>query len=216
MYEIDLVVEKIRGNPDSEAYESFIKEHTSYVLAIVSGKLGRYIQIENDEAFAVGLSAFVEAIEKYDHLKGHFLSFARLVIERRVSNWRSSHHHDPVVSIDGIIRADEAPSLEDQLMLREEIRNFEQELALFGISFDDLIDDGPKHVDTRQRAQEIAQAISQQPELVAHLYSRKRLPFTKIGKQLKVTRKVLYGSQNYIISLVIIYVKEFNLLKNWI
>lgn len=216
MYEIDLAVEKIKSHPETEQYESFIKEYTPYVLATVSRKLGRYIQVENDEAFAIGLQALAEAIEKYDSAKGNFLSFARLVIERRTINWQVNQKNRSVVSIDGLSFTDSSPSLEDQVMLREEIQRFENELKIFGISFDDLINDGPKHADTRQNAKKIAGVVCLYPDLVSHLYQKKRLPYTEITRRFNISRKVLNSNRDYIISVIIVYVKEYNLLESWI
>ena len=63
-----------------------IEEYMPLILKTISETTGRYVSIENDEEFSVGLLAFTEAVERYDEEKGIFSSFAKLVISSRVKN----------------------------------------------------------------------------------------------------------------------------------
>ena len=70
-----------------ENIDQLVNSHMPFIIRTLANLTGRYISIENDEVFSIGLSAFVESVERYDEERGNFLSFARLVIESRVKTY---------------------------------------------------------------------------------------------------------------------------------
>ena len=67
--------------------EEFIEKHIPFIISCISKFTGRYVSIENDDEYSIGMIAFVEAIEKYKEEKGDFYAFSRLVIESRLKNF---------------------------------------------------------------------------------------------------------------------------------
>lgn len=63
--------------------DNLIQHHKAFLIRTISNFTGKYVSIENDEAYSIGLAAFAEAVERYEETRGSFLSFARLVIESR-------------------------------------------------------------------------------------------------------------------------------------
>ena len=59
---------------------SLIERHMPFLIRTVSNFTGRYISVENDEEFSIGLLAFAEAVKRYEPDRGNFLSFAKLVM----------------------------------------------------------------------------------------------------------------------------------------
>ena len=52
--------------------EEFIEKHIPFIISCISKFTGRYVSIENDDEYSIGMIAFVEAIEKYKEEKGDF------------------------------------------------------------------------------------------------------------------------------------------------
>ncbi|WP_313127303.1 hypothetical protein [Proteiniclasticum ruminis] len=70
----------------SKEQEDFIKEFTPFILSTASQRIGRYVEVENDEAYSVALQSFYKAILSFQEEKGHFLPFAKLLIDRDLLN----------------------------------------------------------------------------------------------------------------------------------
>lgn len=119
-------------------------------------------------------------------------------------------------NIEDLVIEDQRMSIEDQVILKDEIQNFEKKLAYFNISFNDLVEEVPTHKKTREQAILIGEKTSEEKNFVEHLYLTKRLPVTKMCQKFLVTRKVIYGSKNFIISVIVIFVEKFSLIKKWI
>ena len=49
-----------------EHIDTIVEQHMGFLIRTVSSMTGRYVAVEHDDAFSVGLEAFVEAVERYD------------------------------------------------------------------------------------------------------------------------------------------------------
>lgn len=208
---------------DKAQRNQLIEDFIPFIIKTVSDQLNKYIEIENNDEFSVGLIAFDEAIDKYIPGKGHFLKFAELVIRNRVKDsLRKDRFRDKEVPIDQdaegniFFRVEQNCSQEESLILRDEIKRYENELQLFSISFEDLVEETPKHEDTRQNAIHLAEEISSDQPLVDELYRKKKLPVNKIVLKYRTTKKILKRSRKYIISLVIVFTGNFDQIRSWV
>src|SRR3712207_7270763 len=84
---MDLKTDNLKDIDSNE----FIKEHIPFIIKTINEITGRYICLDNDEEISIGLLAFNEARQKYDYSKGHFLPYAKLVIDRKSTRLNSSH-----------------------------------------------------------------------------------------------------------------------------
>lgn len=213
--DLDQYVTEIQQNIHSDDFEQFVRDYRPFILSTVSEKLGRYVYSENEDAFSVGLSAFCEAIEKFEKGKGHFLGFAKLVINRRLINHLKKEQRFNHEDIQDHQIKDQV-NFEDQIILKNEIQAFENELLKFDLRFEDLIESKPKHQDTLERSKKVGIQTSKEKDLVDHLYVKKRLPVTEMCRRFMITRKIIYGSKNYIISIIVVFFRKFDLIKKWI
>jgi len=212
----DQIVTEIQQDIHSKAFEDFVNQFQPLILTTVSDRLGRYVNKNNDDAYSVGLEAFCEAIQKYDIGKSSFIAFAKLVMTRRLNDFIYKKQQFVYENIDDNPVVDPSMAFDDELALKEEIQLLDQELQQFGIEFDDLVSESPKHGDTRQRTKKIAIKTSEENDLVNHLYKKKRLPVTEMCRRFMTTRKIIYGNKNYIISIVIVCIKKLGLIKTFI
>lgn len=200
-----------------------IQDYIPFIIRVISNQLNRYIETENSDEFSIGLIAFNEAIDKYDPSKGSFLSFAELVIRNRVKDlYRKRQKEQKEISLEECL--DNSPGFpelreeidDDSICLRDEIKQYEAELAKFNISFEDLVEETPKHADTRSNAVDLSERISQDKPIVEEMYIKKRLPLSKVVLKFKTTLKVVKRSRKFIISMVVIFTSNFSQLKIWV
>ncbi len=216
-------LEAIQGG-DLDERNKLIEDYIPFVIRTVSKQLNRYIETENCDEFSIGLIAFNEAIEKYNSDKGVFLKFAELVISNRIKdNLRKRHQVLSEVSFEdcseNVLKHLEFTSFksnEDSSSLREEIKQYERELFRFKITLEDLVEDTPKHKDTRVNAMVLSERISEDKPLVEEIYSKRRLPISKIALKFKSTVKIIKRSRKYIISIVVIFTGSFTQLQYWV
>lgn len=213
---IDLNVDK------NTSINELIENHMPFIIKSISDVTGRYVSCENDEELSVGLLGFHEAIERYDNEKGHFLSFAKLVIGSRIKNYlkgENKHNHsslDELVDKGLDFRDEYFEPKEDNSMLLEEITTLKNEISSFGFTLEDLVNEAPKQQATRKNAINLSEEISKDEEFLSFMYLKKRLPIKRIVLKFSVTEKVIKRSKKFIISVVIIIDKNLSALKNWI
>ena len=195
----------------------------AFIVKTVSSITGRYVAIENDDELSIALIAFKEAIDKYEENRGSFSSFAKLVISSRVKNYLiKENKNSNVESIEGLkekgidVSDIAEPVEEENEELSSEIGRLQNEIKEFGFTFEDLVDEAPKHEDTRKNAIELSEKISKEDDLTTHMYEKRRLPIKKISVKFSVTEKVIKRSKKFIIAVVIIIDKNFRNLRLWI
>lgn len=202
---------------------SLINEYMPLIIKTVSSITGRYVSVKNDDEFSIALIAFKEAIEKFDEEKGSFSSFAKLVISSRIKNYLTKENkHNKVDSIEELsenginIENVYHTSVESNDELAVEINKLKDEINKFGFSFEDLVEESPKHEDTRKRAIFISEQVNDEVLLKSFMYEKRRLPIKQISLKFSVTEKIIKRSKRFIISVVIILDKNFRNLKLWI
>lgn len=200
-----------------------IKSHIPFIIKSITKITKRYVSIENDEEFSVAILAFNEAINRYTDDRGPFLPFAQLVISSRLKTYLQRENKNRTVQsidylkeegieVDGIL--DNPVNSKDILI--EEISSLNNNLKGFGFEFEDLIDESPKHKDTRDRAIDLSYKVSKDEELTNFMYIKKRLPIKRISLKYSITEKIIKGSKKFIITVIIIFNKNYRNLILWI
>lgn len=209
---------------DLEERNKLIADYIPFIIKVVSKQLNRYIETENCDEFSIGLIAFNEAIDNYNCEKGVFLRFAELVIGNRIKDalrkkrqeLREIYFEDCSENVLQHLDSVYVKREEDSSSLREEINQYERELSRFKITLEDLVEETPKHRDTRNNAILLSEQISEDKPLVETIYSKRRLPISQIALKYKSTVKIIKRSRKYIISLVVIFTGSFTQLKYWV
>lgn len=225
----DEVLEIQNGNV--ELHNELINKYKPFIAKSVSTVCKRYIS-ESDDEFSIGLIAFNEAIEKYSTDKGSsLLSFADLIIKRRVIDFirkesknltvslsdHDSNNEDSVPNlIEASLSVEEYEKQLDQQQRREEIIFYQSVLKDFGLSFNDLLECSPKHVDARESAINVAHILIEKEELKKHLFDKKTLPMKHLEGLVDVSRKTLERNRKYIIAISIILAGDYIYLKEYL
>lgn len=205
-----------------ENLDILIERHMAFIIRTISSLTGRYVAVENDEEFSIALSAFAEAVEKYDEERGSFLGFAKLVIESRLKSYFARENARPrEASLEELYEQgrdfpDEGDGGESGDNLRDEVLLYREELSLFGLTLETLADEAPKHRDTRENAIGIAKKAGNDPPTVEITYQKRRLPVRAVARVAQVTEKVVKRSKSFILAAMIIFVKEYPGLNSFV
>lgn len=211
---------------EPQATEEFIEKHIPFIISCISKFTGRYVSIENDDEYSIGMMAFVEAIEKYKESRGDFYAFSRLVIESRLKNFfEKENKHIKNKSIEDYKErgTDLVDNLEDYNkddLNREftinEIKKLKEEIYDFGFGFEELVNEAPKHKDTREKAIDISEKSSREKDITDFMFVKKRLPIKNMSDRFDVSEKVIRKSKLFIITVIIILFRGYRNLKLWI
>lgn len=217
---------------DTALHNELIDSYKPFIAKTVSSVCKRYIH-ESDDEFSIGLIAFNEAIQKYSQEKGSSLiSFSEVLIKRRVIDYIRKQSKYQNLSYDGGANSDEdeagGPSIEDELSIedfrkktdeelrRDEIIEFTQILQQFDLSFNDLIEQSPKHADARKNAMAVAKILAGNEELKTILLEKRRLPIKQLESYVSLSRKTIERNRKYIIAISLILVGDYVYLKDYI
>lgn len=228
--EIEKLVLKARSG-DERIRHDLLEQYKPFVKKVVSKACKRYISESMDE-YSVGLLALNEAIDQFNiEQGGKFLSFASVVINRRIiDHIRKESRHNHILFSD---EEDEEGNIQENYIERktslekyeieeerkkrvEEIKEYQKFLQEYGITFEVLSSECPKHIDARENAKIIAKTIAEDEGLRDTLIEKKRLPIKELEGQVSCSRKTIERNRKYIIAIALIYIGEFNALKSYI
>lgn len=200
--------------------EELVERHMAFLIRTVSNTTGRYVSVEHDDTFSIGLAAFAEAVERYEPERGSFLAFAGLVIRSRLQTYMErERRQQETISLDALRETGQeaaAPDTEEEGDLHEEIVLLQSELALFDLTLESLADEAPRHQDTRDNALGIAERSSQDAGTVEETYRKRKLPVRRVARLCGTTEKIVKGSRHFILAAMLIFVKKFPLLLHWV
>jgi len=220
------IIKKIQKG-DLQLKEEFIKDNLTYILRSVSNALGTVVDDKNSEEFSVGLSAFNEAIDRYDPLKNdNFFQYSFMVIKSRLIDYiRSNSKHNKVlpfsyieesVHFEGKFLTSDTSRQFENIEVRQELETFERNLQQFGISLKDLVLSSPKHKDSRLLLIKIAKIIAGNNDMYKKLIVKGYVPLKDLLNYIKVNRKTIQRNRKFIIAVTLILRSNLYDLKEYI
>jgi RNA polymerase sigma factor len=211
---------------DSLLREDFLSKYTPFMLKITSKVLGKYIDIKNSDEYSIALSAFNEAIDCYDMTKNYnFLLFSEHVIKKRLIDYMRknkrnkefpfSYFDDEGEMLEKYIVPEQNISFED-IELREELIEYKECLADYGITLVELISNAPKHSDSRRLCIRIAKILADDEELFRLLQKYRNIPRNELKKKAGVHSRTIGLHRKYIIALCLIFRSNLELSKSYL
>ncbi|MFG6120271.1 RNA polymerase sigma factor SigI [Thalassobacillus sp. B23F22_16] len=217
---------------DEEIRNHLLQQYQPFIAKNVSEVCKRYIDQHKDDEFSIGLMAFNEAIDSFSSKKGSsFLSFARLVIKRKVIDFiRNEQRHLMAASLDEDYENEEQMENPSEITAakeqyerqteawyrREEIKDFQLKLKQYKLSFKELTEVSPQHRDARESAIRVARVIYGDVELREKVLKKGRLPIKDLVGRVDVSKKTLERNRKFILAMVIILSEEYVYLKDYI
>lgn len=212
MREIDNLVVQVKY--DEKTLEDFIKSHEGFIIKAASRASKHYVTKSDDE-WSIALSAFAEAIEKYELEKGSFMAFAELLIRRRLIDWfRINGRNNEEIHVEDIENEPDTSRETEELKL--EILALEDVLKGYGISFMDLTDASPKAQKTRDACRKAVNWMISNPMIINQMKESNQLPIKIIESNSGVPRKILERHRKYIIAVVEILTGDYPWLNEYV
>lgn len=214
-------VAKIRQG-DELLREQFISDYKPYIVKVTSRFSKRYIDPTRDDEYSIALLAFNESINQFDSKAGKsFIGFAETVIRRRLIDYvRKEQRHAQVVPYSMFDSEEDDQPVYNSVEMKQALTDYEvrrsederrleigelnEELESFGISFLELVEQSPKHVDSRKLLIGIAQTLAGEAGLMAVLKHSGRLPVKELTDRCGVSRKTVERNRKYIIAIALV------------
>ncbi|MHB8157521.1 MAG: hypothetical protein ACYDEQ_09050 [Desulfocucumaceae bacterium] len=214
-----LVTEAQSG--DTGAREKLISENLVFIKKIVSKNSTGYEDIDSRDEYSVGLMAFNEAIDGYKPGLRSFQSFAADVIRKRIIDChrsRSSHlaRNLYILDTEGFSDTREADSSTDQVHIRMEMELFVKKLSEYNIGLKDLLDETPRHTDSRLLCVRIARIITGEPELRHHFLKYRTIPLKMLLQKIMINRKTVERHRKYIIAICLVLMSDLDTMKEYV
>lgn len=200
---------------DSLSREDFLTEYKPFVAKTAMNLCKRPLDWGVDDELSIGLIAFNSAIDSYLPEKMvPFLPYAKVVIENRLKDLfrkesrLAAEFSLEVASEEGkIIHPAEIQAAWDDFKdrtiedeRREELSEYEEFLTQFGVDFEALSLNSPKHRDSRENLIRVAKIIADTQELTEYLLKKKQLPIGELILKTKINRKTLERGRKFIIA----------------
>lgn len=220
------IVKKIQEG-DEILRDQFISDYRPFILKTVSAFCGRYIEIENDEEYSIGMIAFNEAIDGYSHENGcGFISFADKVIRRRLIDYMRKNKNDNVHAFtyfedkeEHLVRMMDNNYVQrefDKMEMSEEISALNTELSKFSITFNELVTCAPKHMDSRLMCIGVARKIADNREVYERMKKTGNIPLNDLSRIADISKRTVGKNRKYIIALSLIMNSNLDIIKTYI
>ena len=231
-----------RAQQDTPFLERFIEAYQPFILRAASQSAG-FAVTRSDDEYSVALMAFYEAVRTYNAAGGSFGSYARLVIDRRLTDYyRAARRFDAEVPLspqifDGAVEA-EQPDAEVQRAVvekmaapaaagaAEEIEEANRLFRGYGFCFYDLGKCSPRAEKTRRgcaaavaallRTPALLAELLRTPALLAELRRAHALPVKALAAQSGVSRKLVERHRNYIVAAALLLNGDYPVLSEYL
>jgi len=224
--------EVLMAQKDGEIRERLLSEYSPFILRTAGKVSGQYVT-KQDDRWSAALFAFNEAIDHYSPEKGGFLSFAELVIKRRLfDQYRKQMRRAPELPVDPASFQNEPDDSEEDVGLKRqivektlagsenpaklEIEEVSEILAKYGFSFGDLILVSPKAEKTRRACALAVACLCTDRELLQQMKKQKTLPAAGINKKSGVPPKIMERHRKYIIAAAEILTGDYPILGGYL
>lgn len=206
---------------DSDELEHFLSDEQQHILKLTARLIGKSLTV-NDDEYSIALTAVVEAVKKYERIRGDFWSFASLVIKsRELDFYRSNASINdrempvaPELFTSDMVEEDRDRALQNDIndrtavyvdtALKDEIEDLKEKLAGYGISFFDLAECSPKAKKSREVCSRVLEAVFTPPPLMEEIIKNKALPIKKILERQSVSRKLIDRHRKYLMCAALI------------
>ncbi len=205
------------GSLTKENRNNFIEENKLFIYKTTYRICKRKLDWKNDDELSVSLIAFNKACDNYTEKRGNFYSYATTVIRNSLIDYfrkKDLNVHLTYESEDNFDYIDNTNSLQqfnikyENELRAQEIQLLNSELNNFKISFNDLVNSSPKHLDTRKNVLKLAFLCSNNDDILNSLKSNYKLPVKNIIILTGKKRKFIEKWRKYIIALIIIISNE--------
>jgi RNA polymerase sigma-I factor len=210
-----------RLKEEAELREEFLAESQTFIRHVASQACFRSLEWGRDEELSEALIAFNEAINLFAVDKGvPFLAYARVLMKRRLIDYhRKQKHLQQAISfdqeeigrsVDVHLSCEEFREREQNAERAAEIQQFSRALAVFQLTFQDLVEVSPKHRDSRETLLRVARELALDPELWPKVEQKGKVPMQALALKTQVHPKVLERGRKYILAVALLIANQYD------
>lgn len=201
--------------------EDFLENNKAFIHKIACKFTRRLLEWGRDDELAVALMALDEAIDRFRADTGvPFPAYARIVILSRLTDHRRRESKSASVEVPLSQQGEESNSAEfskawEVYLLEvaarerlEEIKEFEELLRGYGVSFEELVKCSPRHRDTRRSLMLAAEELTKRENLLKEFIVKKKLPLSELENCTGISRKTLERGRKYIIAISLLISRQ--------
>lgn len=195
----------------------FIEDNKTFIYGVSYKVCKRRLDWNNDDELSIALIAFNTACDKYSEDKGNFFSYASVIIKNALIDFFRKTGNTPHLvfnsendDIDGADYIDYKISLNQYEIDREnekrseEIAQFSLELARYKLSFSELVNSSPSHVDTRNSLLNVALVCSSSEDILNYIKDKGLLPVSQIALITNTKKRYIEKWRRYLLTLILI------------
>ena len=224
--EHQIVADVYAAKGDGDAADRLIRQYLPFIRGEAAKIMGRIPQEGRDDELSIAMFAFYEAALAYDRARGAFLPLAAAAIRNRIIDfYRKEKRHTGMVPLEGRENEEEDRTPLDQLgydqigerqsrsAAREEIMEFVETLADYGISMSDVADNSPRQERTLSACHQALSYAKAHPQLLESLTATKKLPLRQLAEGTGVERKTLERHRTYMVAILLAYTNGFEIIR---
>lgn len=222
-----IVKEVFAAKADADKADALIRTYLPFIRSEATKFMARLCTDQDDE-YAIAMTAFYEAIMGYEQGRGAFLSYAALLIRSRlIDHTRREARHRGHLSLDAEPEdtgerslsetlADERDYYEESARrqaTRQEIGELSAVMETFGISFSDVADNCPRQERTLAACARAIRYAGRDGELLRELLRTRKLPMARLVRGSGVDRKTLERHRDYVLAMLLIQTNGYEIIR---
>ncbi len=222
----DIALAVAAAQRDSEAADAFVRQYMGFIRSETVKFIHTAPENGHEDELSIAMLAFYEAILGYQKTKGPFLAYAaRSIRNRLIDHYRREKRRGNTISLytpDAEDRelADTLREEKDQLEAhvlrqasREEIREFGEKLAAFGLSFSDVTDNCPRQRRTFLACRRALDYARANPALLRQLEQTGRLAINELAAGSQTEKKTLERHRKYLVAILLAFTNGYEIIR---
>lgn len=227
--EHDIAAQVQAAKTDPESADALIRQYTGFIRSETVKFIHTAPENGHEDELSIAMLAFYEAILSYESPRGAFLPYAaRAIHNRLIDHYRREKRHGNVISLhtplgqeeDGGQLLDTLPDTRDPMeeaavreASEEEIRQFSEKLAEFGLTFSDVADNCPRQARTFAACRRVLDFARSRPDLLRQVEDTGRLPMADLVSGTNVERKTLERHRKYLLAILLAFTNGYEIIR---
>lgn len=202
---------------DKTLADEFIIEYTPFLKALIRKyTIAKEKSFDYDDFLNIARAGFYEACLSFSSEKGYFISFATLVVKRRLYNYIKKHEKNKKETAFSSMNQNNSEGKEIEFQVKDEspsyfdnpykleIEAIKQECLQYGIDFIKLENHSPKSEKTKKSCEIAINFMLKNVALISKMRKYNQLPIKIIVEKCNINRKIIERHRQYIMVAIII------------
>lgn len=219
----------LSAKSDPAAADEFIQKYMGFIRSETVKFIHAAPENGHEDELSLAMLAFYEAILAYERGRGAFLPYAaRAIRNRLIDYYRTEKRHGNVISLhtpaedeDGDrTLLDTVPAARDylegyelQTVSQQEIQEFSEKLAQFGLTFSDVADNCPRQDRTLAACVRVLDYARTRSDLLRQVEDTGKLPMSELAAGAGVERKTLERHRKYLVAILLAFTNGYEIIR---